>query len=279
MASLLGLANNVLVGESLNMINNIANNTNNTSRDMHRVPRLPVFLYAPALRLVINLPFAPKQLRFEKKPNYEYIKIPGYHTEIPIYTGAGLKKISFEAKFEHSRGSALNYGGSGQILMYLPSIGVIDLIAQIEQFIYPPKENLRNSATDNLDGIGVYKALAGVGGVWSSVVTSNFNLAKKALKNPDTSGADKFFYAPPVCYFVFGLRYWKCLIESADYIESNYNRLMIPTHLETTFTLTILEDGKFFNAETNERDVLSAYGSTTGVLDIALNVISAKSYL
>ncbi len=280
---------------------------------IYRTPRLPVFIWSKDINTLINIPIAPETITFSKTVTYDSIKIPGYHTSIPIYQGAEAKHITFSVIFDRSANSSFSDNGTGQILTYIPGYGCLDVIASLEKLILPmnssrkPPEQIRvDTLTKDISSAAFMYKISD----YPDPQTTEFYAETKrkvysldeagvaaqsnTVFNRETNTVSKIpvarqykFYPNPVCYFFAGIRYWKCYANFNSIEEIRYNKLMIPTHIKVSFDLTVLEEDSYYRSDATtyrsdgyytqenlQREFFSKKGTRNSVLDIVSYTLS-----
>ena len=266
MANLLDITATTLLGEALEPRPLVARATGrNTNSYYYKTGRLPFFLFSPENGLFVAFPLAPTSISFSKSPKYEDIVIPGYHTSIPIYSGSDARTIQFEAFFDRTQSSV----DAGLILIHSPGIGCLDILASIDQLIYPgntPRSSKSYTGTQLLNEAG------------TSLVKGGIEKAAAFYKKLKTGAkfgkGTNIFYANPTVYLVAGTRYWKCLLKDAPITELRHNKLYVPTHISINFTFTVLEDGAYYQQEYEERYKYGEVGSLGSRLNIVTEILN-----
>jgi len=279
---------------------------------VYRTPRLPIFLWAKDIKTFINFPIAPEAINISKKPRFEKISIPGYHTSVPIYSGMEEKTISFEAYFDRSANSAFTDNGTGQILTHIPGYGCLDVIASFESLIYPMDKPRGSQTSVKISDVfsGAAEAFldvtrargysdpndtdfyvsvssdTSVVGAASNAASQVNVLTQQRLQKVIT---DYNFYPNPVCYFFAGARFWKCIMQDLSITEVRYNKMYIPTHIKVSVNLFVLEEDSvfkegpsadvirsdgFYTMEKQQRDFFATTGTKMSIADQISYVIS-----
>lgn len=88
----------------------------------------------------------------------------------------------------------------------------------------------------------------------------------------EISGKDSI-KPPPDCYFIYGLRWFKCKLLTAPIKEILHNKLLVPQRFTVPIQLIVLEEGTFHKINKLLRLALALQESVLGTLSTQLTVL------
>ena len=81
------------------------------------------------------------------------------------------------------------------------------------------------------------------------------------------------FVAPPLCYFIFGLRWAKTVLAEAPIRETLYSSLTLtPQRLFSRLKFMVVEEGSAYELESVQRVILARAGAVTSAIGVVGNV-------
>lgn len=183
--------------------------------------------------LFLTFQLNPKELQFDKGTSYETEPIVGWHTSLVHWTGASPEKISFELFFDTREKTA----GS---LVPLPGGGTLGTKAILQSFLYPEEVDLFQKDIQ--------------------------------IKNFAELFSNSRFFSPPDLYFVYGLRWFKCKLESSPITETGHDKYLTPVQMTANISLIVLEDGFFHKYNETKRKALALKESVKNAVELPFDL-------
>lgn len=191
--------------------------------------RIPGALVNLQFGLFLRFMLNPTQIDITKDPRYAERSVPGWRAPQKWWTGGAEKLINFTSYWDKSEGR--NTGGVNLFVPPTPGVGLRDIIAVIESFLEPKQPT----------NVSEFKDLP--------------QAVKDLMSLPDA------YLPPPVAFFVYGTRIWKCRVLSAPISEVSHDRYLNPTHISVAFRLGVIEEGAVYKIATKERNGLALVAS------------------
>lgn len=189
--------------------------------------------FNPRSGLFLTFQLNPKELSFNKSTSYEEEAIVGWHTSLLHWSGAAPEKISFELFFDTREKT------SGNILPF-PGGGTLGTKAILQSFLYPAEVDLFK---DDIK-----------------------------IKNFARFFSNSRFFAPPDLYFIYGLRWFKCKLESSPIRETGHDKDLTPVQMTADISLIVLEDGFFHKYNEIKRKSLALKQSVQNAVELPFDL-------
>jgi len=198
--------------------------------------RIPGALVNLQFGLFLRFMLNPTQIDVAKRPNYESRDVPGWRAPQRWWTGGAEKTISFTCYWDKS--ASRNTGGINLFVPSTPGVGLRDVIATVESFLEPKQPTNANPFKDLPQAV------------------------KDLMSLPDA------YLPPPVAFFVYGTRIWKCRVLQAPISEVVHDQYLNPMHISVNFSLGVIEEGAIYRSMTKERNSLALVASGSAGIDL-----------
>lgn len=198
------------------------------------IQRVKGIFVNPRAGLFLTFQLNPQELGFDTSPSYEEEQIPGWHTSLVHWTGTAPEKITFELFFDSREQTA---GANFPI----PGIrsGTLGQKAILESFLRPT----------NID---------------------YFRLRQEVTEFSDLFSNSRFF-SPPDVYFIYGIRWFRCKLQSSPITETGHTKSLMPVQMRANVGLTVLDDGFFHKYSELQRKTLAVSESVAGAIELPFN--------
>ena len=198
--------------------------------------RIPGIIYSLDYGLFLRFQVNPTDLSVTKTNRFSTIPVQGWQDPVIIWSSGDFKTISFPLYFDsrYNRTPAPS-----------PGIGVRDVQAVLESFLYPqPKASFSSSLTQ---------------------------LVQTAKSTPEV------YTPPPQAKLVFGPQWWQGYLNVSTMKVGNLDPTLTPQSLECSVTMTVVSAGTFFTTESQTRRFLATVvyplNQSAGILSDAVSAV------
>ena len=178
--------------------------------------RVPGFMFNVEHGLFLQFQFNPMTLTINKSNQYTSIPVPGWTEPALLWAFGNTKTVSFRLEFESQ-----HRVGPGNLE---PAIGVRDVHAVLESFLYP-----------------------------STPIKS---ASLKGIKEAISTKVEEFI-PPPKATFVFGPNWWNGWISIDNINLQKFNTVLTPRALECSVSMKVVDAGIFKAREDEMRKTLA----------------------
>lgn len=209
------------------------------------------FLVAWDAKILLRFQINPASLQITKNTSWTNRQVPGWEAPIHWWQYGGDKTVKFDLFFDSTDSAS-----SGGISLFNPALpvafGLQGVIAVLESFVYPRKG---------------YESLFSISGIK--------DIPKAVL---DLAVGPEAFTPPPEVYFVYGLRIWKGHIgqgtQGVVIDEVKHDRMLNPTQITCSITLTVHEEGTLHKIDTAKRNGFALLSSGSAAVESTFDILS-----
>lgn len=185
--------------------------------------------------LLLRFQFNPLELKFQKMNSYDVQRVTGWSTPRILWTGGEAYTVSFDLFLDGTNGS--NDGRT------IPRVGtgVMGQISVLKSFQYPKRPVQFSSLSE---------------------------FAQSAF------GSQELFYDPPDAFLVYGPRVFTTKLQDLSFVETAHNENLVPLRATASISLLIIEEGRIYETEEEQRTALALLESGQGALDLSTEVVT-----